>query len=476
MNSILCIDCGLTKGKLLLFDSNGRRLGNEEFTTPLNDTLIDTSALRQYFCAAMTRLLQNADTDPADILCASVSGHGNGLYAIGETDVLPVGYSSMIRESSQMLPPEGKTFPIILQSDWSGQPLPLLAWLKYTSPQTFAQIKTILFCKDLLRWFMSGVAVTEETDASAAGLLNWQTGSYDPDLLRIYNLEDASSKLPKILKSSQVAGYVTESFAGETGLPAGIPILGGLFDVNSCMLGSGATQEGQYALIAGTWGINAAASQLPVRSQNITQCCRFFGAAPYVCIDSAPTSCVNLEWYTQKVLNGLSYADADRLVSTQPMDEELLYLPYLYAPMDLPSAQGGFAGLRAYHDPAAMLRAVFEGIVFEHRYRLEKLQRSGIQADCAVLSGGAANSAVFGQMFADACGLNIRIPAQPQSGALGGAILGMVSAGIYPDIHTAVDAVVTYTHSFSPNPSVHAYYERKFSRFRHAQQRFRHDI
>ena len=197
MNSILCIDCGLTKGKLLLFDSNGRRLGNEEFTTPLNDTLIDTSALRQYFCAAMTRLLQNADTDPADILCASVSGHGNGLYAIGETDVLPVGYSSMIRESSQMLPPEGKTFPIILQSDWSGQPLPLLAWLKYTSPQTFAQIKTILFCKDLLRWFMSGVAVTEETDASAAGLLNWQTGSYDPDLLRIYNLEDASSKLPK---------------------------------------------------------------------------------------------------------------------------------------------------------------------------------------------------------------------------------------------------------------------------------------
>ena len=87
------------------------------------------------------------------------------------------------------------------------------------------------------------------------------------------------------------------------------------------------------------------------------------------------------------------------------MDEDLLYLPYLYTPMDLPSAQGGFAGLRPYHDSAAMLRAVFEGIVFEHRYRLEKLQQSGIQANCAVLSGGAANSAVFGQMFADACGL-----------------------------------------------------------------------
>ena len=107
-------------------------------------------------------------------------------------------------------------------------------------------MQTILFCKDLLRWFMSGVAVTEETDASAAGLLNWQTGRYDHDLLRIYDLEDASPKLPKIVKSDQIAGYVTESFARKTGLPAGIPILGGLFDVNSCMLGSGITKEGQY--------------------------------------------------------------------------------------------------------------------------------------------------------------------------------------------------------------------------------------
>ncbi len=155
------------------------------------------------------------------------------------------------------------------------------------------------------------------------------------------------------------------------------------------------------------------------------------------------------------------------------MDEDLLYLPYLYTPMDLPSAQGGFAGLRPYHDSAAMLRAVFEGIVFEHRYRLEKLQQSGIQANCAVLSGGAANSAVFGQMFADACGLKIFIPAQSQSGALGGAILGMVAAGIYPDIHTAIGAVVQYTRCFSPDPAAHTYYERKYSRFRGAQQNLR---
>ena len=73
-----------------------------------------------------------------------------------------------------------------------------------------------------------------------------ETGRSDHDLLRIYDLEDASPKLPKIVKSDQIAGYVTESFARKTGLPAGIPILGGLFDVNSCMLGSGITKEGQY--------------------------------------------------------------------------------------------------------------------------------------------------------------------------------------------------------------------------------------
>ena len=71
---------------------------------------------------------------------------------------------------------------------------------------------------------------------------------------------------------------------------------------------------------------------------------------------------------------------------------------------------------------------------------------------------------------------NVNIWMTSQSGALGGAILGMVSTGIYPDLQTAIDTVVQYTRCFSLDPAVHTYYERKLSRFRDAQQNLRNGI
>ena len=470
---ILCIDCGLTKGKLLLFSSTGACYGETSFHTPLEHSLIHTHDLREHLYRAIKDLLHNTGTDPNRISCITVSGHGNGLYAIGEEDVLPIGYSSMITESAEYLPRSGATFPIILQSDWAGQPLAILAWLKRTQPEIYHKIKTILFCKDLLRWFLTGVAVTEETDASAAGLLNAFTGQYDHNLLQYYGIDDAYAKLPLIIKSDACAGRVTSAVEEKIGLRAGTPVLAGLFDVNSCMLGTGVIDDNTYALIAGTWGINASASKTLVKTTSITQCCRFFGSVPYVCIDSAPTSCSNLEWFVKNVLDNMPYDKVNQIVSKQPADDTLFYLPYLYAPMDLPKAQGGFVGLQSHHTKADMLRAVYEGIVFEHRYRLEKLQAIGIHAGTAILSGGASSSDIFAQMFADVCGLTIKTPEQTQAGALGGAILGLTATGVYPDIRTTVNALVHYRSDFVPSPNTSNYYELKYRRFKELQAKWK---
>lgn len=463
---ILCIDCGLTNGKVLLFSTAGDCCGENSFPTPLDYSLIHTHTLRESLYSCIWDLLRNTATDPKEISCITVSGHGNGLYAIGQTDVLPVGYSSMVTESAEFLPENGKTFPIILQSDWAGQPLPILAWLKKTKSSEYRQAKKVLFCKDLLRWFLTGVAVTEETDASAAGLLNAHTGEYDRKLLQIYDVEDAYDKLPSIVKSDACAGYVTAEASKRTGLCEKTPVLAGLFDVNSCMLGTGVIDDDAYAIIAGTWGINALASKTLVESASITQCCRFYGVAPYVCIDSAPTSCSNLEWFVNNVMDHMPYEQVNQIVAQQRADENLIYLPYLYAPMDSPDAQGGFLGLRPQHTKADMLRAVFEGIVFEHRYRLEKLQAIGVQAEKAILSGGAASSDIFAQMFADICGVTIRRSEQKQAGAFGGAILGLVSMGVYPDIRTAVDSLVRYSADFAPTRNQADYYQRKYCRIK----------
>ena len=206
----LCIDCGLTNGKVLLFAPDGTLLDKKAFQTPLYNDQVDTKALYDGLCGAIGALTADMDGTASQITCVSVSGHGNGLYALDEAGALPFGFSSMLTQQADRLPAQETLLPIVLQSRWPGQPLSILAWLKQTKPDLYYRMKKNLFCKDLLRYFMTGSVCTDPTDASAAGLLNAQTGQYDRALLHLYDLDDAWEKLPPILGSAEGSGTVFE--------------------------------------------------------------------------------------------------------------------------------------------------------------------------------------------------------------------------------------------------------------------------
>ena len=95
---------------------------------------------------------------------------------------------------------------------------------------------------------------------------------------------------------------------------------------------------------------------------------------------------------------------------------------------------------------------------------LEKLKNMGIEYDTAVLTGGAANSRIFCQLFADVTGLNIQTVKQSQTGSLGGAILGMVTEGVYSDIDDAVRNIVKYKDTYQPNDI--ELYDLKYKKFK----------
>ena len=81
------------------------------------------------------------DGTASQITCVSVSGHGNGLYALDEAGALPFGFSSMLTQQADRLPAQETLLPIVLQSRWPGQPLSILAWLKQTKPDLYYRMK-----------------------------------------------------------------------------------------------------------------------------------------------------------------------------------------------------------------------------------------------------------------------------------------------------------------------------------------------
>ncbi|HWQ31061.1 MAG TPA: FGGY family carbohydrate kinase [Negativicutes bacterium] len=94
-------------------------------------------------------------------------------------------------------------------------------------------------------------------NADKTGDLLTRKENVDEELFRRFGPEEASGKLPKLRKTTDIAGYITGKAAAETGLCEGTPVTGGVFDCIACALGSGVYSDDKYSIIAGTWNINS---------------------------------------------------------------------------------------------------------------------------------------------------------------------------------------------------------------------------
>ena len=127
--------------------------------------------------------------------------------------------------------------------------------------------------------------------------------------------------------------------------------------------------------------------------------------------------------------------------------------------------RAGFYGIAGWHTEGHLLRALFEGVTFEHRRHIDVLRSAGIRFDNAILSGGGARSAVWPQMFADVLGIPISLAACAETGALGAAIAAGVGAGLFPDLADGVAAMTREQAAFVPDASMAAHYGERYRTF-----------
>ncbi len=114
-----------------------------------------------------------------------------------------------------------------------------------------------------------------------------------------YGLSETIDPPAAIGESADVAGRITEAAAAETGLAAGTPVVGGLFDVVASAIGSGVTRTGAASIIAGTWSINQVIIESP-ELQGPVFMSSTFDRDRYLAIESSATSAANLEWLVRE--------------------------------------------------------------------------------------------------------------------------------------------------------------------------------
>ena len=149
-----------------------------------------------------------------------------------------------------------------------------------------------------------------------------------------------------------------------------------------------------------------------------------------------------------------------------PTEEVPVFLPFLMGSNMHPRAKGCLVGLDMGTGRDRIARAVYEGVVFSHRYHIEKLLASRQEPPSLIrLSGGAAKSTVWAQMFADALGMPVETIEAGEAGALGCAIGAAFASGAYPSLEEAARAMSAPGCRLEPDPALRKIYDREYARY-----------
>ncbi len=276
--------------------------------------------------------------------------------------------------------------------------------------------------------------------------------------------------MPPIRSNTTLCGTVTRAAHEQTGLAEGTPVVAGMMDLGATTLASGVVDASQVAICAGTWSINVVILERPCVGRLPLMQALHRDASRVIACEGSPTSATNLAWLLGKVMPGTDYAAANAMVAElAPEDSGLVYLPFIHGGAGSP--QASFVGLGHDTEPPQLLRAVYEGVVFEHQEHVaELLAVTGCRPETVRLSGGASQSAVWAQTFADVLGLPVEIAEGSELGALGCAITAAVATGRYAGFEEAVAAMTRIGRRFAPDDRRHAIYQAKRSTYAAVRQ------
>lgn len=474
---LLGIDNGGTASKAALYTLDGRQIVSISAPVSILEPCTGWSerdAERMWLdtAALIRQVIARAEIDPASIVAVACTGYGNGLYLIDESGA-PVrpGINSSDTRAQPIVDQwrasgvESQAMSWTAQQLWAAQPPPLLSWLRRHEPEVFRRTRWILLCKDYIRYRLTGEIFAERTDYSGASLLDVGERAMSPDLLNCFGLDEVAALLPPLIESHDLAGGVSARAAAETGLQAGTPVAGGMFDIDACCLASGVLDERHVAMAAGTWGNCLSVSDQAVNDPEVFMTSCFSVPGKFLLLEGSPTSAANLDWAIREFgVRSYEEAEAAAASASPPIPA---FLPFLYGSHAGPEASACFLGLHASTTQAHMLRAVFEAVCFAQRFHFERLMRFRGVPEAVRLTGGATRSPFWCQLFSDTLGVPVEIPQGEELGAKGAAIAASIAAGLHRNYTEAVNAMTGTERRYEPSAAPDGTLAGRFERYRH---------
>lgn len=423
---------------------------------------------------------------PEEIGGIGLSGQGGGLF-LADKNGNPIrkGIASMdtrVAKIAEKWEKEGlhKTFLKQWNHGAANAPEALLYWVKVYEPENYKRIRWIFQCKDWVRFRLTGKAYYETTDASNGNLLDHEL-MYNFHLLEKCGLTEMKDKFPELLNPWDLAGTVTEKAAEETGLIPGTPVAAGGHDVTMVALGTGCYKKDQLVTILGTFGLNLLLVENPhTMMHKFSKIVLGASKDCYLMMNGGSTGVIT-EWFLNTFcreeqnkaqtigVDIFKIVEDEVLEAPQAGRSDIICHPFAEPPYTLEgyeNAKFGLFGVTSMSTKPQIIRAFYEGIAIEMAMSIEILRKATKELDSMKLIGGGANSRLWGQMFADACGIRVEALDIKEAGCRGAALIAGVATKIYPN-HSAIEKLENQVRQiYIPDAEGECYMREKMERFK----------
>lgn len=417
---------------------------------------LDTVAIWRSMALISREALAMSGASPHEVVGIGLTSMRHGMVLLDEQGkalfAVPNRDARAASEGMELADRHGELFNA-RTGHWPSPVLPgaRLLHLRAQQPEILDRSWRMLSISEWLGWMLTGIAASDPSHAGESLLLDLHTRAWASDLIELLGLPEEI--LPAIQDSGSALGQLTTEAADHLGLIAGIPVAVGGGDTQVGLLGAGVTMPGGLGIVAGTttplqW----------VTSQPLSDPDARLWAGQHV----VPGQWV-LESNTGGMGEAVEYA-ARLLYGERPHPAAALFGAAALTP---PGARGVLstvgaevfnaramglpvAGLAFSHMSgggpadarAALARAVIEGTAFAVRANMESIQAFTGQPPAHVaVTGGMAQSHLWTQLLAEVLAMPVAVSRVPEGTALGAALCAGTAAGIYPDLHSAAQAL-----------------------------------
>jgi xylulokinase len=477
---VLSIDIGTTGLKLGMYDAKGSCLFFRRTDTPVKELDLQTIDVVQVYDAVLAGIREMVDHSGLGerVEVIGIDGQMGGMVGVDDTwqPVIPFDPPINNNFKSHLTRALGKFGEVVVRETGS---IPIngakiVYWMK-EQPGIFRKVRKVVslggFIIGKLIGLKSDQAFIDRTTLYLFGLAGGDGWSEKVCTL----LEIPIAVLPQIRASTDIVGRLGREASAACGLRAGIPLIAGVGDTASSILGAGVINEGDAVDIAGTCSVLGFCIGRPVSDPGNMTLLRLEAPLP----DTWYMVGIGFggeiyRWFMDNVYLcgsiGRAHDELDKTAQEIPAgSEELLFLPFLGGTFTPPNdrVKGMWCGLHWKHSVCHMYRSILESIAYEYSYYYGIYQDISASPPCrsVTVTGSGKKNELWNQIKADVLGCDFLSLRRDDQENLGTALVAARAVNLTTDIRRSLQNCLEVERCFSPAACGAGMYKRMLRRY-----------